>query len=124
MGKPYSDEVRAAALAALLAGQSVSAVAREHRLSRKTLITWRDTAGLGSTHVPQEKRAEIGDRVIAHVDGLLVTLQAIAATVNDPAWLKKYSPAEVGTLYGILADKAIYLGATLEPPEDEDQGAP
>lgn len=118
-GVPHSDEVRAAAVASLLAGQSLRSVARDFGIGRATIIAWRDQAGIGPTTVGPHKRGDIGERVVALLDQILATLRAQALAVDDPAWLKGYSPAEVGTLFGVLADKAIYLAATLEPADDD-----
>jgi len=107
------------ALGALVAGESVMAVSRRFSLNHKTVIEWRDAAGLGSTHVEPQKKAEIGERVVLLLDRILTTLQAQSAAFDDPAWLKKHPPSEAAILYGVLADKAIYLAASLEA-QDED----
>lgn len=119
-GIAHSEETRSAVLAALVAGESASRVSRQFSVSRTTVLTWRDQAGIGATPVRPERREAINERVIALLDQILDTLRAQAAAFNDPAWLKEHTPTEAGTLWGILADKAIYLGSTLEAPGDED----
>ena len=119
-GIAHSEETRSAVLAALVAGESPRYVSRRFSVSRTTVLTWRDQAGIGTTPVRPETREALNDRVIALLDQILATLRAQAAAFDDPAWLKGHTPAEAGTLWGILADKAIYLGATLEAPDEAD----
>lgn len=119
-GVAHSQETRDAVLAALLAGDSASRVSRELRVARTTVLTWRDQAGIGATPVRPERREAINARVVDLLDQILATLRAQAAAFDDPAWLKEHPPSEAATLWGVLADKAIYLGATLEAPDDDD----
>src|SRR5207249_15883 len=56
----HSDETRAAVLAALLAGQSITEVAKQYRIGRATVIAWRDVAGASSTPVQHQKRMNGG----------------------------------------------------------------
>lgn len=116
-GKPHSDQTRAAVLAALLDGQSVSKVAESYSLSRATVVAWRDAAGLGSTHVEHQKKSEIGDLVADYLRASLATLAVQARFFGDEAWLRKQDAASLGTLHGIATDKAIRILAALESAE-------
>ena len=113
-GKAHSPETKAAVLAALLAGQSVSAVARDYHLNHATVIAWRDAAGLGSTLVQQEKRAEIGDLVSDYLRAVLGTLEVQARIFSDESWLKRQDAADAAVLHGVLTDKAIRLLEALD----------
>lgn len=119
-GKAHDPELRAAVMTALLSGQSVSAVAREYRVSRSTVTLWRDTAGLGSTPVRQEKRAEIGDLLSDYLRKVLGTLAIQADTFSDTAWLRRQDASEAAVLHGVLCDKAVRLLEALDPGEPTD----
>jgi len=109
MAQSKPDETRAAAMAALLAGQSVSAVAREYKISRQSVQRWRDKAGIDRTPVEQEKAAFLGDQVVDYVSELLTTLQVQAVAFRDIAWLKAQSADQAAVLHGVLADKAVRI---------------
>lgn len=60
---PNSDELKAQALAALFAGQALSAVARTFGVPVGTLKSWKSRAARdGVAVVATEKREQIGDR--------------------------------------------------------------
>ncbi len=122
-GKAHDDGTRAAVLAALLAGQGVSELAREHQLSRSTIINWRDAAGIGSTPVQPQKKGEISDLVTDLLREVLTTLQLQAVEFRDPEWLKKQGAADVAVLFGVVADKGLRLLSAIEPVEPGEDSA-
>jgi transposase-like protein len=114
-GKAHDPELRAAVLSALLAGQSISSVAREYRIDRASVIAWRNAAGIGSTPVQPQKRVEIGDLLSDYLREVLGTLAVQARTFRDEAWLRKQDASEAAVLHGVLTDKAIRLLEALDP---------
>ncbi len=127
-GKPHSEETKAAVLAALLAGQSVTRVAEQFKLNHKTVIEWRNASGFGTTQVEPEKRAEIGLLVGELLRDVLTTLSVQAVAFRDEAWLRESDPAQAATNFGVLADKAFRILAALESgseqPEPPPEGGP
>src|SRR5690606_28397597 len=101
-------------MAALLAGQSVSEVARTYRVSRSTIATWRAAAGIGSTPIDQEKRADLGDLIADYLREILITLRLQAQQFRDTEWLKKQPASEAAVLHGVLTDKAIRILEALD----------
>lgn len=120
MAAPHADETRAAVLAALLTGQSISAIAETFHLSRATVRSWRAAAGLadGPPPVNQEKRRDIGGLIAAYLDTALATLRVQAEHFSDKTWLGKQPAAELAVLHGVLADKAFRLLSALETEPD------
>lgn len=116
-GVPHSDETRSAVLAALLAGQSVTQVAAQYELGHATVVAWRDAAGLGSTVVQPQKRAELGELIGVYLRETLTTLSVQARFARDEAWLGKQPASEVAVLHGVLTDKAIRILSALEPDD-------
>ena len=109
--KRHSDETRAAVLAALLAGQGVSEVARQYHLSTGLVSNWKK-AFLTSEQLEQIKAKSNDDFSSLLADYLreaLVTLKVQVEFFRDNAWLRKQSAHEVAVLHGVTTDKAIRL---------------
>jgi transposase-like protein len=121
MADAYPPEMRAAVLAALLAGQSVNAVATAYHLSRATVKAWRAAAGFAehSATVSQEKGEDLGGLVTAYLQESLITLQAQAKHFRDPAWLGKQPAAELAVLHGVLADKTLRILTAIDTHTDD-----
>lgn len=105
--RQYSDEEKAAALAALLAGQSLNSVAAEYRIPRGTLKFWR--AKVQPSPVDPQKRGEISDLLIDYLRASLIALRAQAELFADRKWLQSQGAQEIGVLHGIMTDKAVRL---------------
>lgn len=115
MRSPYNPEIRAAALAALLAGQSVSQVAKEYRIPKGTVSNWKNRRASevpndGTQKAqPTEQSESVGDLLVkllrANLDGLI----AAAAVMQDAEWLRKQGATELGTFLGITHDKTVRM---------------
>lgn len=101
----YSDETKAAVIAALLAGQSVSAVAKEYDIPKGTVSSWktRDVAGVAT------QKAEIGDLLIEYLTENLKTLRRQAELFRTEEWLMDQPASDAAVLHGVLTDKAVRL---------------
>jgi len=120
-GTPHSDDTKAQVMAALLAGQSVSAVARQYHIGRSTISAWRTAGGLdGSTPVDQLKKAELGDLIADYLREVLTTLSVQARHFRDETWLAKQPASESAVLHGVLTDKALRLLEALDTGQGED----
>ena len=111
MSARHSPEVRAAVMAALLAGQGVNETARQYKLLPSTVSRWR--AKIPGATAKLEEHAETPhefDELLANY--LRETLQTLAVQVQffrDTAWLAKQGASEVAILHGVITDKAIRL---------------
>ena len=81
-GMEYSIETRQGILARLSAGESISAVAKDSGVSRKTIRTWRDAAGL--TAEPAAEGASILDLPAGVAIGVLDRISAGDVRSDDP----------------------------------------
>lgn len=116
----YSDQIKAQALAALLAGQSFTQVASMLQVPIGTLKSWKQRSTLTPTmDAPDasERRARIGALLLEYLETTLETLNAQQRVFRDKEWLLKQSAAEVAVLHGTTVDKAIRL---LEGLADDD----
>ena len=118
----YSDETKAAVMAALLAGQSASSLAREYRIPEGTVKSWqsREVNGSRVAIVATQKKEQIGELIVNYLGELLVTLHAQQKVFQDEKWLKQQSASEVAVLHGVLADKGIRLLEALADKEEDD----
>lgn len=111
VAREYSEETKAAVMAALLAGQSVSKVADEYNIPPGTVRSWKSRQANGETVavVATEKREEVGELLLAYLYANLRALKAQTAVFSDPAWLAKQDAGEVAVLHGVMTDKAVRL---------------
>lgn len=110
--REYNDEVKAAALAALLEGQSINEVAERYSIPAGTLKSWKSRQENGLqpvAAVATDKREHIGELLLAYLQANLETLTAQLQVFKDAEWLKKQSGSEAAVLHGVLTDKAIRL---------------
>ena len=106
----YSDETKAAVMAALLAGQSISAVAKEYKIPKGTVASWR-TRELGDvTHtIATQKQFEIGELLLKYLVANLQALEAQAQLFKSHAWLAKQNASDAAVLHGVMTDKMVRL---------------
>ena len=116
MGKQHGDEVRAAAMAALLEGQSINSVAEEYSLPRGTVANWAGRV----RQSPTGKNGRIGELLEAYLEASLETLRAQVVMFRNVEWLEKQDASSVAVLHGVVTDKAIRLLEALQ--RDDDAG--
>jgi len=116
-GKKTPDDVRAAIMAALLAGQGVSETAETFQIPQQTVSDLKklidpylERIGRGSV-----QKLEIGEKVLNVLDTQLQALQAIAEGIKAASYIEKQPASEIAVLYGVIADKAFRILSALEP---------
>lgn len=113
--KEYSNETKAAVMAALLTGQSISEIAAEYKIPAGTVKSWKSRQGGDSVAVvATEKKAEIGDLLFDYLRTMLRTLKVQAEHFGDKTWLAKQSAADLAILHGVSIDKAVRLLEALD----------
>ena len=105
--REYKDETRAAVMAALLTGQSVSSIAREYDIPKGTVSNWK--RGAGGAIKRTQKTEHIGDLLVKYLQTNLEALSAQAEQFKDREWLKKQTASDAAVLHGVMTDKAIRL---------------
>lgn len=125
MSKSYSDETKAAVLAALLGGQAVGKVADDYKIPVGTVKSWKSRTMNGESvaTVATEKKSEIGDLLYQYLKVSLVALRSQAELFGDKEWLKKQPAADTALLHGIQTDKAIRLLEAFGKSDDSDTDA-
>lgn len=108
-GKSYPDETKAAVMAALLTGQSVSSVAKEYNIPKRTVSGWKRVAH-GVVSEATQKRELFANLLFDYVETNLKTLKTQSAKVfTNETWLKNQSASELAVLHGVVADKTIRI---------------
>lgn len=115
--REYSQEVKAAVIAALLAGQSVSAVAKEYNIPKGTVSGWKskenNPEGV-ATSIDQKKKVDIGDLLIKKLNEHLKAAIAIAEAVQDPDYVKAQDASDIAVLLGVIDDKVFRMLEALD----------
>jgi transposase-like protein len=123
-GVAHPADIRAEAVAAVLAGASMVQVARQYRVSKGTLGTWLaqdDMVRTVRTNQPTREerddyiRTLLIDLVAEHTFTLTAELQAAAR----PEWLERQSAADLAQLVVAQRDTLIRLLAGLFPPAEQ-----
>ena len=102
--RKYSNETKAAVMAALLAGQSVCGVAKEYNIPKGTISSWKKRNAM-----PATQKKDIGDLLVKYLETNLEALQAQAEVFKDPKWLKLQNASDAAVLHGVMTDKAVRL---------------
>lgn len=116
----YSDETRAAVVAALLAGQSVCDVAREYSIPKGTVSSWKTRQnGCADVCTSATQKKEIGELLLEYLRANLEALRAQAEHFKNVEWLRKQSAENAAVLHGVMTDKAIRLLEAFGRAEDD-----
>ena len=103
----YKDETRAAVMAALLTGQSVSSIAKQYDIPKGTVSSWK--RGVGGRIKATQKTEHIGELLVKYLQTNLEALSAQAEQFKDHDWLRKQTASDAAVLHGVMTDKAIRL---------------
>jgi transposase-like protein len=126
MTREYTPEVKAAVMAALLAGQSGASVAKEFGIPRGTVSAWRarkvqpiiEGAAADAT---QKRQDEINVLLLDLVIAQLKSQIALADHTTNKVWLMQQDASALGLFMGIENDKLFRLVQALnnERPDPE-----
>lgn len=110
-------------MAALLQGQSVSAVARDYNLPKGTVSNWKRAAqeeAEGGVRPDRTQKEEIGRLLVEYLEASLAALGAQARLFSDTQWLAKQEASQLAVLHGVQTDKAVRLLEALGGPAADD----
>lgn len=121
--REYDEATKAAVMAALLTGQSISSVAKQYKIPKGTVSSWRNQAANGVATVSTQKKEETGDLLWDYLRASLKTLKVQAEHFGDKDWLKQQSAADLAVLHGVSVDKAIRLLEAVTSAEIEGEAS-
>lgn len=119
MTNQYSDDTKAAVVAALMTGQSVSQVAKDYNIPKGTVSSWKNR-GVALDAVDATQKSEIGDLLLDYLRENLATLRAQAVLFRDIDWLKLQDASAAAVLHGVMTDKAVRLLEALSKNASDD----
>ena len=105
----YSEETKAAVMAALLTGQSISSVAKEYQIPKGTVSSWMNRKAKPLANNVTQKTEHIGELLVKYLQTNLEALSAQAEQFKDHDWLRKQTASDAAVLHGVMTDKAIRL---------------
>lgn len=117
----HDEQTKAAVMAALLTGQSISAAAKDYKIPIGTVKRWSADAKERLQPVRNQKQERIGDLLIDNVEAALETTRAILDVIKDPKWLRRQEASQVGVLYGIIQDKTYRILEALPDGDDAQE---
>lgn len=117
------DEVRAAAMNALLQGQSVTSVATEYNVNKGTVSKWRKQAmergQVATVGQRATKKEAIGQLLYDYLGASLKALKVQQEVFSDPAWLRTQDASQLAVLHGVTVDKVVRMLEALGGAEEE-----
>lgn len=131
----YNPDLIAKVVAAVLEGQSMSAVAREYRIPKGTVSSWvkrnvdlapvsrvADGGGRELRDPKKENRREqIGDLIIDNLEAQLNATKMMATAIQDEDWIRKQPASEIAVLFGVISDKTFRILEALPDDEEEEE---
>lgn len=121
MARKYSDETRAAVMAALLTGQSVSKVAVEYDIPRSTVGGWSSKLNqAGVPAVSDEKKEEISDLLLVLTRKMIDAQIAMLEVMAEKKYLRKQDISELGMAFGVSNDKLDRILARMSNVSDDN----
>jgi transposase-like protein len=136
-----SPEVKAAALADLLAGEQPAVVAERYDLNPATVRKWKERLEVPAVVTPEDvtpdvtvshrvtrpreeaRQREIGALILDLLAAKLEASAALARTVSDPEWLRKQRGSELAALGSYLDTTALAIGDRLAGGSSAGSGA-
>lgn len=113
MAREYDDQTRAAVMAALLAGQSVSKISDDHGVPRSTIYGWKDKilehVGDDVAAAATEKKDRIGALLLQLVETELSSMITMSEVTARSEWILKQPASELAVFYGVRSDKLIRI---------------
>jgi transposase-like protein len=119
--KKYSEETRAAVMASLLAGQSVTQAADAHGVPRGTVAHWSASLRDTKRNVSDDNKERIGDLLVEYLTEALQTMKEQVKIARDEKWLKQQEASQFAVLHGVISDKATKILEALTREEDAEE---
>jgi transposase-like protein len=128
--KDYGEEVKAAVLAALLVGQSVTSVAKEYNIPRGTISSWQkrekatlDTLRAEAAQTIQgiQSESSIGGKLAYYMEKSLDSLISQVEVMGEKDFLREQDMQQVAVGHGIQMDKFIRLLEAMNRDQPESK---
>jgi hypothetical protein len=105
----HAAQVKGAALARLLTGETPGMVSRATGIPYATVKRWQGEALGRNGHQKKDEADPLGGRVGGYLGEALVTGQALLAELRDPERLRRMNARELAIMHGTLFDRAFRM---------------
>jgi len=119
--KSYSVHIVAQALAMLVAGESVQAVADKLGIPKQNISRWKENLPVQLGHIGT-KREVIADLVGQNIESILRANLVQLKVASDEEWLRKHAPDSLAILYGTICDKGFRFFEAAARAEQQSAG--
>ncbi len=124
MAKPIAPEIKAAALADVLAGMSVNAAAKKHGVTRQAIMDWQDKAGLSTPVLQPESVNDVGKALGRYMCAVLDVLTDQVSKTKRVDWLAAHGVDGFTRLHGSLTQGVAGVVAAQEIGAAEEEPTP
>lgn len=123
----YPAEVKAAVIAALLAGATAHSISKERGIPYTTIKSWNfELRQLLMDKAARHKRfqeIDVGEKLAGYLDASLDALRVQVEFTKDIEWLKKQDASSFAVLHGVMVDKIIRLLEAAEAAAELQRGS-
>lgn len=111
MASNYSEETKAAVLAALLEGQSVNKIAEQYNIPPGTIHSWkhRQNNNDGLATLASEKKQRIGELLVELIGEEIQTLKEHSIMSRNPKWFALQHAEGMAVFDGVKYDKVVRM---------------
>lgn len=106
--KNYSARIIARAVALLVAGNSVQAVADQLEIPQRTISEWKAQFPSDFAEI-RTKREVVEDLLGQYLEETLRANLAQLKVFADESWIRTQTAGELATLHGVIFDKAVRI---------------
>lgn len=124
MAKPIDQEIKAAALADLLAGSSLHQVEKKYGIPRVTLRRWQEEAGTSSPVLPPESVYDVGKALGRYMCAVLDVLTEQVTKTRQVDWLAAHGVDGFARLHSTLTQGVAGVVAAQEIGAAEEEPTP
>jgi hypothetical protein len=117
-GRAIDKQLKTCVCGALLAGLSVSDVARKYNLPKSTVCRFRASLGSELEQVGTDMRRDMEQLLLSHTEENLQALSKMAQHAHDRGWLMKQNAVGVAKFYGVVATYTLRLLESVSLADD------
>jgi hypothetical protein len=124
VAKAIDQEIKAAALADLVAGMSLHQAEKKYAIPRVTLRRWQEDAGVSSPVLPPEAIHDVGAALGRHMCAVLDVLTEQVTRTKQVDWLASHGVDGFARLYQTLTQGVAGVVAAQEIGAAEEEPTP
>lgn len=119
----HDGEMKAAVMSALLQGQSIQAVAKTYKVSRKWVgkMKRRLDDEVYGEEINDDERKAVGELLIEYLRASIASLVMQTQVFGDQTWLEQQDASSLAVLHGVQTDKVVRLLEAMGAPDESEE---